>query len=70
MIVTYSIPDFSESDKFIDVVFSNSDNQTLSRRINLPRSRNGVINHELLQKNLDLQVVGVEREFAQISTLS
>lgn len=66
--VTYTVPDFSESDKFVDVVFSNSDNQILERRINLPKLRDGTVNSELLQKNLDLQIAGVEREFIAMST--
>lgn len=66
--VTCTVPDFSESDKFVDVVFSNSDNQVLERRINLPKLRDGAVNFELLQKNLDLQIAGVEREFIAMST--
>lgn len=68
MIVTYTLPNFLESDRFVDIVFSNFENQTLERRINLPKFRDGSINFELFQKNLDLQLIGVEKEFVAIST--
>jgi hypothetical protein len=62
MAITYTVAEYSEEDRTVEVIFENSDGLVHKRTINIPHNEDGTINEEYFQEILEGQLRGVENK--------
>ncbi|NBP03777.1 MAG: hypothetical protein EBU90_27495 [Proteobacteria bacterium] len=64
MNITYSLGEKNEKGNAVEVIFTCTEtNLSTTRLVNIPRFFDGTINDDLFQKNLNIQIFGVKKEF-------
>lgn len=62
MAITYTVAEYSEEDRTVEVTFENSDGLVHKRTVNIPHNEDGSIDEEYLQEILEGQLRGVENK--------
>ena len=62
MAITYTVAEYSEEDRTVEVTFENSEGLVHKRTINIPHNEDGSIDEEYLQEILEGQLRGVENK--------
>lgn len=57
--ITFSVADYSEDDKSVEVTYFNDENFVYKRFVNIPHLEDGSINQDYFNKILDDQLKGV-----------
>ena len=60
MVITYTVAEYAEEDRTVEVTFENSDGLIHKRTINIPHNEDGTIDEEYLKEILEGQLRGVE----------
>jgi hypothetical protein len=60
MAITYTVSEYAEEDRTVEVTFENSDGLIHKRNINIPHNEDGTIDEEYLKEILEGQLRGVE----------
>lgn len=62
MAITYTVAEYAEEDRTVEVTFENSDGLVHKRTINIPHNEDGTIDEEYFQEILEGQLRGVENK--------
>jgi hypothetical protein len=62
MAITYTLAEYTEQDRTVEVTFENSDGLVHKRTINIPHNEDGTIDEEYFQEILVGQLRGVENK--------
>ena len=62
MAITYTVAEYTEEDRTVEVTFENSDGLIHKRTINIPHNEDGTIDEEYFQEILEGQLRGVENK--------
>jgi hypothetical protein len=62
MAITYTVAEYSEEDRTVEVTFENSDGLIHKRTVNIPHNEDGTIDEEYFQEILEGQLRGVENK--------
>lgn len=60
--ITYTIADFEETDKTVEVTYTNADGYIHVRTLNIPRLEDGTLDQEYWEEILEGQLRGVENK--------
>ena len=64
MNITYTVADYAEEDKTVEVTYTNADGFTHTRVVNIPHLEDGSVDADYLQEILEGQLRGVENKVA------
>ena len=64
MNITYTVADYAEEDKTVEVTYTNADGFTHTRVVNIPHLEDGSVDADYLQEILEGQLRGVENKAA------
>jgi hypothetical protein len=62
MAITYTVAEYTEEDRTVEVTFENSEGLVHKRTINIPHNEDGTIDEEYFQEILEGQLRGVENK--------
>lgn len=62
MAITYTVAEYTEQDRTVEVTFENSEGLVHKRTVNIPHNEDGTIDEEYLQEIFEGQLRGVENK--------
>ena len=62
MAITYTVAEYAEQDRTVEVTFENSEGLVHKRTVNIPHNEDGTIDEEYFQEILEGQLRGVENK--------
>ena len=63
MIITYTVAEYQQDDKTVEVTYINEENFEYKRTINIPHNEDGTIDEEYFEEILEGQLSGVVNKF-------
>jgi hypothetical protein len=63
-ISTYHVADYLQTDKFVEVTFSNDSGLVLVRNVNIPHLESGLVDNHAFHELLEEQVNGINNKIA------
>ncbi len=60
--ITYSVAEYTAEDRTVEVIYTNADGHTHTRKINIPKTPEGEVDTEYLTEIFEGQLAGVENK--------